>query len=356
MKFVIFGLVTSFILAEENLSALVESSHTDNSNNTEMVKDLLDDKVLDSKLIQQNESESNFVNQNSAVDNLEPKVIPIGLNNIDNNEEGNWILKKLWWQEGQNVYNDILKINDELIPLSISFLVLKNDIEKQFLQQWQSLNIDEEALSSNFDIFKARILSEKDKKLAPNENEQLKITKLENSSKTLDGLKKDFEDLFTNQSQLDEGFRLVNANLRKCRNYETESWNILREIAKTLDDQKAKYHYQEILAHYQNTKNLFFYLKNEYFQYMQKLAETQSNIFKNIKDKLQTLANNGYSFEKAAIGAKNIEQESTKASSDERTKLERQKIQQEKIDKANSKKSFIDKLYTKLNSWFSKIF
>ena len=69
---------------------------------------------------------------------------------------------------------------------------------------------------------------------------------------------------------------------------------------------------------------------------------------------MEQLSVNGFRFDKFETNI--IEAAVENDISAEKDKLERQKIQQKKIEKANSKKSFIDKLYAKLNSWFPTIF
>ena len=357
MKFVTLGLLCFSILAGENSINNVESVQPDLELNKEIVSPTLSqDPILDNTKNGNNLNLSADTNDQNSLNpqNIEPVAQPVGLNTIYNDEEGNWILKKLWWQEGQNVYNDILKINDGLLPLQLSFLVLQNEAEKQFLQQWQILNLDGQILLTRFSELKNKIFQEKDKKLEMGTDEAQKIARLDRALKNLDELKLDFEDLFFNQTQIDQGFNQVNNELNMCRSYETNSWQILRQIAQTLDDQKARGYYQQIFANYQNVKNISLYLKNEYFFYLKKLAEIQNITFNKIKNSMEQLSVNGFRFDKSETNI--IEAAVENDISAEKDQLERQKIQQEKIKKANSKKSFIDRLYAKLNSWFPTFF
>jgi hypothetical protein len=352
---ILFG---SVALAEPNLSSVNQFTLSDlkiNQNNISNGDDF--EQVSNNSKINETlaiESDPEIPQNISKIEEVEIEAQPIGLNNIDNDDQGNWILKKLWWQEGQNIYTDIIKINDDLLSLQLSFLVLKNDMEKQFLQQWQSLNIDEENLTGKFNDFKAKILQAKEKQTESNENEQQKNTQLDNAANALDGLKKDLQDIYNNQNQADEGFKQVSNNIKQCRNFETDSWRILQKIAKTLDDLKAKEYYQKIFVNYQNAKNLASFLKDEYYFYVKKLAEEQLLLFKSIKDKLQILASSGYRFDKADLASTAAKQPAAKTNDDEN--IERKKNQQAKIAKANANKSFLNKLYTKLNNWFSNIF
>ena len=198
---------------------------------------------------------------------------------------------------------------------------------------------------------------EKDKRKGDlSENERQELIKIEESEKNLESLKQNLQDLFNYQMQLDDALKEVLQNLKTCRGYETDAWEILQKIAKTLDDTKAREYYLQIESDHKNTQNLANYLKVDYLAYMNKLIQSQNSLFENIKVKLDQLKNNGYRFEKEITKEIKDDEELAKKRTDEKTKLEREKKHQAEIAKAKSKRSFIDNLYFNLNNWFSKIF
>jgi hypothetical protein len=353
--FLFFGLS---ILAEENSKTAANiNKPTKDVSAKEKPKLLTDNQSLaQSKNDTTNESQALSDNKNEH-EFVQAEVKPVGLNTVDNDEEGNWLLKKLWWQEGQNAYNDILKTNDDLLQLQLTFLVLKTDAEKKFDEQWLKLNLDEKLLSEKFGQFKQMLSAEKDKRKGDlSENERQELIKIEESEKNLESLKQNLQDLFNYQMQLDDALKEVLQNLKTCRGYETDAWEILQKIAKTLDDTKAREYYLQIEADHKNTQNLANYLKVDYLAYMNKLIQSQNSLFENIKVKLDQLKNNGYRFEKDITKEIKDDEELAKKRVEEKTKLEREKKHQAEIAKAKSKRSFIDNLYFKLNNWFSKIF
>ena len=280
-----------------------------------------------------------------------------GLNTVDNNEAGNWILKRLWWQEGKSAYGDILKINDGLLPLQLKFLVLRADSEKFFLEQWLKLNLDENTLFDKFVQFKEKIEAEKLKRQGDlSQEERQELLKIEDSEKSLEDLKQMLQDLFQYQIQLDDGLKQVIEHLKTCRSYETNSWDLLQKISRTLDDKLAREYYLQIETNQKNSQNMSDYLHNEYFDYLQKIVSNQNSLLDNIKNRLEQLKNDGYKFENEIAQEIKDDEAVAKKRLDEKSELEREKKQQEQIKKAKEKRSFLDNVYFTLNSWFSKIF
>jgi hypothetical protein len=360
MKFVNFFLITGFLFASENLP--IESSETktdgetafkqsfessENPQKTESIIDKADNKA---------EVPSDIHYLDSTTDS--PSGLQAqGLNTIDNNEAGNWILKRLWWQEGKSAYGDILKINDGLLPLQLKFLVLRADSEKFFLEQWLKLNLDESTLFDKFSQFKEKIEAEKLKRQGDlSQEERQELLKIEESEKNLESLRQMLQDLFEYQVQLDDGLKQVIEHLKTCRSYETNSWDLLQKISRTLDDKLAREYYLQIETNQKNSQNMSDYLHNEYFNYLQKIVSNQNSLLDNVKNRLEQLKNDGYKFEKEIAQEVKDDEAIAKKRLDEKSELEREKKQLEQIKKAKAKRSFLDNVYYTLNSWFSKIF
>ena len=164
------------------------------------------------------------------------------------------------------------------------------------------------------------------------------------------------QDLFQYQIQLDDGLKQVIEHLKTCRSYETNSWDLLQKISRTLDDKLAREYYLQIETNQKNSQNMSDYLHNEYFDYLQKIVSNQNSLLDNIKNRLEQLKNDGYKFENEIAQEIKDDEAVAKKRLDEKSELEREKKQQEQIKKAKEKRSFLDNVYFTLNSWFSKIF
>jgi hypothetical protein len=360
MKFVNLFLIISFICASEKSAtelndiksddetAIKESSQSsDYTPKIELTKENQDLKA-------EVPSDIHFLD---ATEDSSSAIKAQGLNTIDNNEAGNWILKRLWWQEGKSAYGDILKINDGLLPLQLKFLVLRADSEKFFLEQWLKLNLDENTLFDKFVQFKEKIEAEKLKRQGDlSQEERQELLKIEDSEKNLEALKQMLQDIFQYQIQLDDGLKQVIEHLKTCRLYETDSWDLLQKISRTLDDKLAREYYLQIETNQKNCQNMSDYLHNEYYDYLQKIVTSQNSLLDNIKNSLEQLKSDGYKFENEIAQEIKDDEATVKKRLDEKAKLEREKKQQEQIKKAKTNRSFLDNVYFTLNNWFSKIF
>lgn len=285
-----------------------------------------------------------FAEENNHTTDTKTENIEVGLNTVDLNEEGNWLLKKLWWQEGLEAYTEIQKTNNNLSSLQLDYLTLKSNSERELDSSWIKLGFDDEHLVDNLDMIIEKL--NKDAKEKKPEVDNKDENKAENLLKTATGLKDDLSKIAQYQFKLDDVIEDVVSHLKKCRSYETQSWDYLQQIAKTLDDNKARLLYLEIEANLKNIKNLVNYLNIDLKKYANDLINEQQGSLDKIKNALEELKNNGIEI------SQNIEKIDEEIMAAEK----REKAHKEALRKASEKKKqsrgFFEKLWDNIYSWF----
>jgi len=88
---------------------------------------------------------------------LEDSLPPVGLNTVDTDEEGNWLLKKLWWQEAKKAFTDLQLVNDNLLNIQFDYLTIKSNSERDFDNYWFKLGLDEVSLNDNLKSLSEKI-------------------------------------------------------------------------------------------------------------------------------------------------------------------------------------------------------
>lgn len=271
---------------------------------------------------------------------------PVGLNTVETDEEGNWLLKKLWWQEAQKAFTDLQAINDKLLPIQLSFLTIKNNSEREFDTAWVKLGFDDENLIDNLKSIQERISAEKELRSGDlSEAEREDLTKIESLEKETADLKESLEKMAQYQFKIDDVLKDVVTHLKTCRQYETKAWANLQKIAQTLDDQKARELYLQIEVDLKNAKNMAKYLEKDLKDYVNSIVNEQAKTLTDIKDKVKALEKEGYSLTKDVTEF---------VKEDKALAQEREKAHQEALKKAaeKKKKGFWGSLWNKVYMWF----
>lgn len=286
-----------------------------------------------------------FAEENNHTSDTKTEDVEVGLNTVDVNEEGNWLLKKLWWQEGLEAYTEIQKTNNNLSGIQLDYLTLKSNSERELDSSWIKLGFDDEHLVDNFDMIIDKLNLEANEKKPEVDNKD--ENKADNLLKTATGLKDDLSKIAQYQFKLDDVIEDVVNHLKKCRSYETQSWDYLQQIAKTLDDNKARLLYLEIEANLKNIKNLVNYLNVDLRKYASDLINEQHDSLDKIKNALEELKNNGIEISK---DIKKVDEEEKIAEE------KREKAHQEALRKASEKKKknkgFFEKIWDNIYNWF----
>ena len=325
-----------------------------------------EDKVAENKVAENKETED-IINLPEKVeseqkvessDKIDPKILedslpPVGLNTVDTDEEGNWLLKKLWWQEAKKAFTDLQLVNDNLLNIQFDYLTIKSNSERDFDNYWFKLGLDEVSLNDNLKSLYEKIENEKKARSDLSEAERIAKTKIEATEKELQSLTENLEKITQYQLQLDEVLKDLTKYLKTCRNYESTSWDLLQKIAQTLDDEKAREYYLQIEVDLKNSKNLSKYLEFDLKKYMNQIIENQNSSLNNLKEKLTSLSNMGYKLTKVL----NLEEKTDKSLIETREKNKedeiREKKHQEALKKAaEKKKGFWSNLGHKISSWF----
>lgn len=187
-------------------------------------------------------------------------AMPNTLNTLGEDDSGNWVLKRVWWEKAENVFGKIMALNLQICQQQMEYFGIRNEIDKELDGRKRELNLSLEELDKTITrllelVDQGQDLAELDLK-----NDVFKGSVLENKDKLLK-LKDDISKLNKLDSDLDNAIIKVIDQVQKCNDYEASAWSDFKQIGRVLNDEVAKNLYYQVANYRKNIKMILGYLK-----------------------------------------------------------------------------------------------
>ncbi len=216
--------------------------------------------------------------------------------------EGNWLIKRIWWEKAEARYEKIKNQIDQILDLRMKFFNERNEVENKILDPFyieQALNHGQIDEIVAFLLDELKQERDKNKGLSPQERQLYETLVAEQTN--LEQLKKDIEEIRKLDVDLDEALTKLMEQINLCRKYEKQAWNDFKEIAKVLDHNKARALYMGMDTYLKNVKNISEYIQNPFTQYFNgKVAKIKENVAR-IKSSLAALKEKGIDLKQQAL-------------------------------------------------------
>ena len=217
-----------------------------------------DDKVIDDK---KPEKKLESSAQNQTGDDSQKSMMPKTLNTLGQDDSGNWVLKRVWWEKAEKVFGTIMSYNSQVSDQQMNYFGARNDVDKQLDEGKRKLNLSlldiSKVISYLLGLVGSETVSEADEA-----GNSFKGTVLENKEK-LESLQADIELLHKLDEDLDSVIVKVIDQTHKCSDYEAKAWEDFKQIGRVLNDMKAKELYGQVVNYRKNIKAVLSYLQND---------------------------------------------------------------------------------------------
>ncbi len=259
------------------------------------------------------------------------------LDTLDIEESGNWLLKRVWWEQAESVFEKIINLNDSIIKTQMDYFDKRNEADKALNLFYRSIGYEQGELNETIDY----LISESQKErevlgdLTIEEREFLEL--LNEKKKELEQLKSDLKELSQMDGTLTATITQVIDQVNRCRSYEKDAWASFKEIGRSLDDKKARTLFYQAETDFKNIQNISRYLKQDLMNYFQSLLGQIAQFSNNISSKIDSLKKEGFDLQERSEMLKRADE------------VRKQNKQME------ANKSGPDKQKTADKSWFGRI-
>ncbi|HEV2601624.1 MAG TPA: hypothetical protein VGT41_04965 [Candidatus Babeliales bacterium] len=280
-----------------------------------------------------------------------------GIPNIDNVDlsgaAGNWFLKRVWREKGNERYTKIRARMDDLLRLRTSFFKKKSELEREVTDPFYlDIGIEQGELMVILDYIVAEISQLRDRAGSLNQQEREFLEMIGTEGKaTLEQLQKNIKAVNEVDNAVEDALSVLSDQYNLCRTYEKNAWDNLTEIERVLSDKKAGELYWSMNTHYKNISDMIDYVQQPFSDYFQKLVTSIKDHTNQIKDAMHKLKEKGLDFKQRAQVLKDQAEQRIKTESEPEVKQEEatvgvwERIKQFGID-----------IYSTISGWFSSAY
>jgi len=189
-----------------------------------------------------------------------------GLDTISIKEpEGNWLMKRMWWDKGQKKYEKIKRTVSEIVEARMKFFKMRNEVDKNVFDPFY---LDLGLKQGQLEAVVTDLLKELKKGMEKEEDlsstEQKFLGRLKKEQTKLKQTKLDVDAIKKLDDAIDEDLMMLMEQINVSRRDEEEAWQKLKKISKEINHQKAREIYFEMDHLWSHVKNVYGYIKGKF--------------------------------------------------------------------------------------------
>lgn len=252
--------------------------------------------------------------------------LPEGLDTIDSDDGGNWLLKQVWWRDAEESFEKIISLIDRVCGESSDYLKAFNKAEESFAEQLKSVRAEWSQVEQGYAQYIETISEEKVIRggdLSFVEREL--IEKLNENKQELDQFKQDITAINDLTEQLQRAMMQVDQQVTRCQGYEKKAWHDFKEIARTLSDERAQELYYQVDGYLKTVNSIVNYLKGDLKMFFMQTLQAREERIQQVVAGIESLKNKGIDLTKDLEELKAEDERLRQAQEEARAQAEQKK-------------------------------
>src|SRR3990167_18644 len=260
------------------------------------------------------------------------------LETIETADQGNWVLKRVWWEQAEETFEKIIQLNDQIVQSQINLVTNRNDFDKKIDLLFNKVGIEQSDIESVISYLLELQSQETDSETLKEELDV--INKVNSKKEELDKIKNDLSEMGKQDNLISESLIQLMHLVNECRQYERKSWDNFKEIGRVLSDETAKTLYYQIEANYKNVDSINEYINGKLGDFIHKTLNSLNQLSEQIISLITQLDEQGFNL-------KDLKQKHEEA-------IEKKKRIQELKDQeaASPKKKVSTGFFASIGGWF----
>lgn len=221
-------------------------------------------------------------------------VHELNLDTIDVDGSGNWLEKRIWFEQAQNAFDDILLLVNRVVDMRIQFSNEVNAVGHTIDSFYEAVDFDKGQLDDKFkEILVALDFEQKLKGDLTSEERALQ-TSIKQELASIDQLGKNIKLIGDVDVKIDQALMQAFKTIDECRDYEAKAWATFKSIGKEIDDKKARNLYYEMQNFKENIQQKSTYLSSSLLPYLHDtLVAKIESIIASINQSIEQLKQKG---------------------------------------------------------------
>ncbi len=211
-----------------------------------------------------------------------------GIDTIDVETGGNWLQKRVIWEDAQRKYEKIQDIEHTVLESRIALFEKRSESDKILNLFYTSIGFEQGELDEIIDTLLASI--EKLHEGGPLTDKEKEIqAKLYEHKHEIEQLKADIKSMVDLDAALDGAVMQLVNQITLANDYVRQAWQKFKDIGQELDDRKAKEYYLQMDALSKNVEAISGYIQGALKEYFNSVTNKLNEYTTSIKAKLEIL-------------------------------------------------------------------
>ncbi len=230
----------------------------------------------------------------------EQESIDHAVDTINAKSGGNWLLKRVWWEKTEEVYEQIKEEFNKVMDTRMRFISEYNKLNRSLDIFYSEIGIEQGPLRDL--LSHAQDLMDKEHKEQGylNKREQAFVFKLKGKERDLEQLKLDVKAIQELDAKLDEAFEMLFKQIDVCNQYEQKAWDNFKEIARELNDKEARKLYYDTEGLHKDVQKVSDYISGAFSTYFNQTIQSAHDHTSKISSQMNVLKNEGIDLVKQA--------------------------------------------------------
>jgi hypothetical protein len=258
-----------------------------------------------------------------------------GIDTLDVESGGNWLQKRVIWEDAQRMYEKVKGILGQILEARLGFYEKRSQATRELNVFFAEMGTSQGALTDELGDMLHKIEQERAQWGQLSEQESALRIKLLEKKRELEQLGTDLKLLASFDTALDTALQQMLQQINVAVGYDRQAWDQFKAIGQELDDRKAKYLFVQMTTAYQNMEAILQYFQGAFAQYLQTAVDKIAELRNASKATIEALQKDGVDLTKRFSELQEAEQKAREE------QLHREK---EAAKKAAAKKGWIGKV------------
>ncbi len=265
-----------------------------------------------------------------------------GIDTVDlDSPQGNWLFKRIWWERAEQKYEKIRGIVQSIFESRMGFFSLRNDVDKSVLDPFYiGIGLSQGELQMLLDQLVQTLDKERQDKGTLDANERAALSAILQEGEMIEQMHKDVMAINQLDRDIDDALSQLMEQINRVRGYDSEAWQAFKEIARVLDDTKARELYYQVDTAGRNIKDIKTYIDTSFAPHFEQLVKT-------VREQVERVQHSAVALKEKGIDLKLQVERITKGS------VSRAGEQEEEEEEVSG--GFFSSIFSAIGSFFSSI-
>jgi hypothetical protein len=219
----------------------------------------------------------------------------MGIDTVDlENPQGNWLYKRVWWEKAEAKFEKIRAAVNKILEMRTGFFAKRAELDKTVLDPFYiKIGLSQGELQEILAELIAHATAKTEEKKEDTVIEQANAEKQE-----LEQLQKEVQLVIKQDSELEDAVMMLLEQINKIRRLEQTAWQNFKDIARVLDDKKARELYYKVDNAWRNVQELQNYIEQTYSTTFEQLVEHIKEKIQKVEAAIETLKVKGVDLKK----------------------------------------------------------